>query len=93
MSGFYLGVRGRSAALLSTTLNSNTLNVVAGLLVPAAVIGLGRSGTGLLVAAWYAGMTALTLCLAWSGRGLVRREGLVIIGGYAAFVAVLVATS
>lgn len=93
VSGFYLGMRGRSAALLSTTLNSNTLNVLAGLLVPATVTGLGRPGAGLLVAAWYAGLTALTLGLAWSGRGLVRREGLLIIAGYAVFVAVLVVTT
>ena len=92
VSGLYLGRRGRSAALLSTTINSNTLNVLAGLLVPATVTGLGRPGAGLLVAAWYAGLTALTLCLAWSGRGLVRREGLLIIVGYVVFVAVLVAT-
>lgn len=92
VSGFYLGTRGRSAALLSTTLNSNTLNVVAGLLLPATLTGLDRSASGLLVAAWYAGLTALTLVLAWSGRGLVRREGIVIIVAYIAFVAVLVAT-
>ena len=92
VSGFYLGTRGRSAALLSTTLNSNTLNVLAGLFVPATVTGLGRPGAGLPVAACYAGLTALTLCLAWSGRGLARREGLLIIAGYAAFVVVLVAT-
>lgn len=91
VSGYYLGARGRSAALLSTTLNSNTLNVLAGLLLPAVVTGLDRSASGLLVASWYAGLTGLTLALAWSGRGLLRREGLVIIAGYLAFVAAVVA--
>lgn len=92
VSGYYLGARGRGAALLSTALNSNTLNVVVGLLVPATVTGLDRSGTGLLVTAWYAGLTGVALALAWSGRGLRRVPGLVIIAGYAAFVAVLTAT-
>jgi hypothetical protein len=36
----HLAARGRGAATLSTALNSNNLNVMAGLLLPAAVIGL-----------------------------------------------------
>lgn len=90
VSGFYLGRRGRNAALLSTTLNSNTINVIAGLLVPATVTGLDRSGSGVLAAAWYMGLSALTLGLAWSGRGLVRRDGALIVAAYIAFVVVLV---
>ena len=42
VAAVYLAVRGRGAATLSTALNSNNLNVIAGLLLPAAVIGLGR---------------------------------------------------
>jgi hypothetical protein len=56
--------RGRGAAALSTALNSNALNVAAGLLLPAAITGLGaRSGQDVLVAAWYAGLTVVTLLL------------------------------
>ncbi|MGH3255230.1 MAG: hypothetical protein ACRDOU_07430, partial [Streptosporangiaceae bacterium] len=44
VAAVYLAARGRGAATLSTALNSNTLNVAAGLLLPAAVIGLGRPG-------------------------------------------------
>ena len=48
--------------MLSTALNSNAINVVAGLLIPASLTGLGpRSGQDVLVAAWYAGLTALAL--------------------------------
>ena len=61
VSAIYLARRGRGAATLSTALNSNSLNVIAGLLIPAAVIGLAQpSGSGLLVAGWYVGLTALT---------------------------------
>ena len=42
VAAVYLAARGRGAATLSTALNSNTLNVVIGVLVPAALIGLGR---------------------------------------------------
>jgi cation:H+ antiporter len=92
-AGIYLGARGRSAALLSTALNSNTINVVVGLLIPATVTGVAGASSGLLVAAWYAALTGLVLGMAWSGRGLVRSQGLLIIGGYVAFVATLVSTN
>ena len=66
VSAVYLARRGRGAAALSTALNSNSLNVAVGLLLPAVVIGLAKpSGSGLLVASWYVGLTALTLLLAY----------------------------
>jgi cation:H+ antiporter len=94
VSAIYLARRGRGAAALSTALNSNSLNVTAGLLIPAAVIGLAKpSGSGLLVAGWYVGLTALTLVLAYSGHGLRRISGMVIIAGYALFVVLLLVVS
>ena len=93
VAGVYLGRRGRGAALLSTAMNSNSLNVVAGLLLPAAFTGLTVSGSGVLVAAWYAALTALTLGVAWSGRGISRLEGWLIVAGYGGFLAVIIVTS
>jgi cation:H+ antiporter len=91
VSAVYLARRGRGAAVLSTALNSNAINVVAGLLIPACLAGFGpRSGPGVLVAAWYAGLTVLALALAFRGRGLGRRSGAAIIAGYLAFVTALV---
>ncbi len=91
VTAVYLARRGRGAAVLSTALNSNAINVVAGLLVPASLAGLGpRSGQGTLVAAWYAGLTVLALAFAYRGRGLGRMAGATIIAGYLAFVAALV---
>jgi cation:H+ antiporter len=90
VAAVYLARRGRGAAVLSIALNSNAINVVAGLLIPATIAGLGpRSGQGTLVAAWYAGLTVLALALAYRGRGLGRAAGAVIIAGYLAFVAAL----
>ena len=73
VSAVYLARRGRGAAVLSTALNSNAINVVAGLLIPASLAGLGPpSGQGTLVAAWYAGLTVLALACtadgAWAAR-------------------------
>ena len=93
VSAVYLARRGRGAAVLSTALNSNAINVVAGLLIPACLAGLGpRSGQGTLVAAWYAGLTVLALALAFRGRGLGRLSGAAIIAGYLAFVTALIIT-
>jgi cation:H+ antiporter len=83
VSAIYLARRGRGAATLSTALNSNSLNVTAGLLIPAVVIGLAKpSGSGLLVAGWYVGLTALTLVLAYAGHGLGRAAGGLIIAAW-----------
>jgi len=91
VSAVYLARRGRGAAVLSTALNSNAINVVAGLLIPACLAGVGpASGQDNLVAAWYAGLTVVALALANRGRGLGRASGMAIIAGYLAFVIALV---
>ena len=91
VTALYLARRGRGAAVLSTALNSNAINVIAGLLIPASLAGLGPpSGQSTLVAAWYAGLTVLALALAYRGRGLDRMSGAAIIAGYLAFVIALV---
>jgi cation:H+ antiporter len=94
VAAVYLAGRGRGAATLSTALNSNTLNVVAGLLLPGAVLGLGQpSGQALFVTAWYAGLSLAVLLLAWHHRGLGRYAGATIIAAYMAFTASLIARS
>lgn len=90
VAAVYLAARGRGAAVLSTALNSNALNVAAGLLLPGALLGLGpRDGADTLVAAWYTGLTLIALFLAFRGHGLTRPPGALIIVGYLVFVAAL----
>jgi len=90
VSAVYLAMRGRGAAVLSTALNSNAINVAAGLLIPASITGLGpRTGQSILVAGWYVGLTPLALAFAYREHGLSRLPGTVIILGYLAFVATL----
>jgi cation:H+ antiporter len=94
VSALYLAVRGRAAATLSIALNSNALNVTIGLLLPGILVGFGApSGQGTLVAAWYLGLTAVTLACAYAGRGLRRSHGALIISGYLAFVAAVLIAS
>lgn len=90
VAAVYLASRGRGAATLSTALNSNAINVVAGLLLPAAVVGLGaRSGPTELVAWWYAGLTIAILLATYRHSGLGRRAGLAILSAYAVFAVAL----
>lgn len=94
VAAVYLAARGRGAATLSTALNSNALNVIAGLFIPGLVAGLGAtSGLTILVTAWYLGLTMITLVLAYAGRGLRRPAGAVIIAAYGLFAAVLLLTA
>lgn len=94
VAAVYLAARGRGAAVLSTALNSNAINIALGLLVPAAITGMGpRTGQSILVAAWYAGLTVLALAFAYRARALTRLPGAVIIGGYLLFVAALIVST
>jgi cation:H+ antiporter len=87
VAAVYLAARGRGAATLSTALNSNTINVVIGLLIPAALIGLGRpSGQTILAGVWYIGLTAVILAFAYRDRGVWRVTGILVIAAYAVFV-------
>jgi len=94
VAAVYFARRGRGAAALSTALNSNAINVTAGLLLPATIVGLSKpSASGLLVAGWYLGLTAVTLVLAYAYRGLQRSSGWTIMALYAVFIAALLATA
>jgi cation:H+ antiporter len=92
VSAVYLAIRGRGSATMSSALNSNTLNVLAGLLIPAAILGAPAPTAGAVAtAAWYGGLTVVVVGLAWVGRGLTRAPGILIIAAYLTLVPVLVA--
>ncbi len=94
VAAIYLAGHGKGTAVLSTTLNSNALNVVAGLLIPGVIVGLGaRSGQTTFVALSYLGLTAVTLALAYMDNGLRRRHGMIVVAVYVAFLSVLIATA
>ncbi len=94
VAAVYLAVRGRGGATLSTALNSNAINVAIGLLIPAAVIGLGPpSGQTILITAWYIGLTAAVLAFAYRDRGIRRDTGILIIAAYFVFVGSLLASA
>lgn len=94
VAAVHLASAGRGAAALSTALTSNNLNVVAGLLIPGAVIGLAApSAAGNLTAISYVVLTSIVLVFAFAQCGLNKRSGWIIISGYVVFVVWLLALS
>jgi cation:H+ antiporter len=90
VAAVHLASKGRGAAAMSTALTSNNLNVVVGLLIPGAIIGLATpSFAGTLTATSYVLLTVLVLVMAYAQKGLNRRSGSLIIGGYFLFVLLL----
>lgn len=90
VAAIHLARRGRGAAVLSEAMNSNSLNVLCGFLLPSVVVGIGaRSGDAVLVAAWYGGLSLLVLGMAWRYRGLRLWHGAVVVAGYVGFVVAL----
>jgi cation:H+ antiporter len=85
-----LARQGRGGAVVSETLNSNTLNVLIGITIPATVFGLGRGGPASVASVWWLlGLTLVALSMLWHRRRLSRRGGAVTIALYLAFVATL----
>ncbi len=93
VAAVFLARRGQGAATLSEALNSNTLNVLAGLLIPAVIIGGASLGGALRTAIWYGALTLATVALALAGRGVSRRSGFLIIYAYAVFAITVVVTA
>lgn len=91
VAAVHLARRGRGAVTLSTTTNGNNIDVVVGLLVPAALLGLGAVTQAAVVAAsWYHGLTTAVLAWAFLRRGPTRVDGVVVGLAYASFVVLLV---
>jgi cation:H+ antiporter len=81
-----LGRRGRGTAVMSEAMNSNTINLLGGLVVPAAVLGV-SAGAATAGYWWLVGLTLLALGLPLWRQRLGRPGALAVIGGYAAYVA------
>jgi cation:H+ antiporter len=94
VAAVYLASRGRGAAMLSTTLNSNALNVSAGLLLPATITGLGPTSVhAVLIAVWYLALTVASIAYAYRDNGVSRAGGALIIGSYLVFLGSLLTTA
>ena len=88
-TGVRFGLQGRGSALMSETLNSNSINIVFGLAVPAALGALAAfSGLAIFDLAWLIAMTAAALVLFGKRGGGGRAAGTLLIALYLVFLAV-----
>jgi cation:H+ antiporter len=79
--------QGRGDATVSETLNSNSINLVGGVIIPAAILGLGHiaaDAEGDLL--WLTVLTGRSLVALAHPRGMGRLAGLALVGGFVAFV-------
>lgn len=87
-----LARHGRGAALVSETFNSNTINLVAGVVIPVLVLGLSSAPTSVTPhLLWLLVLTLVALGGLAHPSGLTRRGGAVIIALYAVFVLIRIA--
>jgi cation:H+ antiporter len=91
-TGVRFGLQHRGSALMSETLNSNSINIVAGLALPAALGTLGAfSGLAVFDLAWLFGMTAAALVLFGMRDGGGRLAGAFLVVLYVVFLSVQIA--
>lgn len=91
-TGVRFGLRGRGSALMSESLNSNSINVVAGIALPAALGSLvSFSGLDLFGLAWLFGMTVVGLALFARREGAGRAAGALLVVLYLVFLGVQIA--
>jgi len=86
-----LAREGRGAAVVSESLNSNTMNIVVGIGLPAMVLGFAAPTARIVFAAfWLLGMKLVAVAAASHRHGLHRVGGAVLIGLYVVFAGMIV---
>ena len=88
-TGVRLGRARRGSALVSETMNSNTINLVGGLAIPALFVAASvRSGLERADGIWLLAATALALGLLSPRRGMGRPGGVLLVASWVAFAVV-----
>ena len=89
-----LAFQGRGSAVVSETFNSNTTNLAFGIALPALFISIGStSDLSRFDLGWLLLMTLVTIALFARRGGVTRSGGVAILGLYAVFVAVQIASA
>jgi cation:H+ antiporter len=90
LAAIRLARHGRGTAVISETLNSNSVNLIVGALIPTLIFGVGTiDPRSRLAIVWSIAMTLFALILATFRGGLTRISGAVLVLVYAVFVLVV----
>jgi Ca2+/Na+ antiporter len=91
-TGVRLALENRGSALVSEALNSNTINLAGGIVVPSLFVGLGALSASVRIdLAWLVATTVAALALLGARRGMRRTGGAAVVSLYLAFVAIQLA--
>jgi cation:H+ antiporter len=81
-----LALNGKGLAVMSEAINSNTLNILFGICIPATVFGVGTlAGQTVFSAWWLIGMTFIAMFLLYFKKGFSRINGAIIAALYLVF--------
>jgi len=81
----------RGMAVLSESLNSNTINILFGICVPAILFGLGALSKQTIFSVWWLlGISVLALLLLYLMKGFKRMSGAIVVGLYLVFVVFII---
>jgi cation:H+ antiporter len=87
-TGIRLGLAGRGSALVSETANSNTINLVGGVVIPALFVTFASGTIERTDVVWLLAATTLAIALLAPRRGIGRRGGALLVGSWIAFAVV-----
>jgi cation:H+ antiporter len=86
LTALQLARRGHGSAVVSEALNSNNINVIFGLCLPAILVGISHpSKLAVISLLWLLGVTFLALVLAITRKGVRRWEGALLVVIYLCF--------
>jgi cation:H+ antiporter len=87
-TGVRLGRARRGSALVSETMNSNTINLVGGLAIPALFVGATTSGLAQADGIWLLAVTALAVLFLAPAAGARRAAGVILLLSWISFAVV-----
>ncbi len=86
-----MALDGRGTAVMSEALNSNNLNILFGICVPATAFGFGTlAGQTVFSVWWLLGITVTNLFLLYFMKGFTRMSGALSVGLYVVFASVVI---
>lgn len=86
-----LALDGKGISVMSEALNSNNLNILFGICVPATIFSLGTLGSLTIFSVWWLiGITVINLSILFFKKGFTRMSGALSVGLYLIFIIIVI---